>query len=83
MAPVVSSVKKTGRLLIVHEACLTGGFGGEVAALIAGGEAFDYLDAPIVRLGALDTPVPYNRVLERRMTPQVENILEAILSMEG
>lgn len=75
--PIVDSVKKTGRVLIVHEACKTGGFGGELAAVIAESEAFDYLDAPIRRLAGLDMPVPYNRDLERRMVPQVEDIVKA------
>lgn len=75
--PIVDSVKKTGRVLIVHEACKTGGFGGELAAVIAESEAFDYLDAPIRRLAGLDMPVPYNRDLERRMVPQVEDIVNA------
>jgi pyruvate dehydrogenase E1 component beta subunit len=75
--PIVRSVSKTGRVLIVHEACKTGGFGGELAATIAESEAFDYLDAPIRRLAGLDMPVPYNRDLERRMVPQVENIVAA------
>jgi pyruvate dehydrogenase E1 component beta subunit len=70
-------VCKTGRVLIVHEACKTGGFGGELAAVIAESEAFDYLDAPIRRLAGLDIPVPYNRELERRMVPQVEDIVAA------
>lgn len=74
-APLIASVKKTGRLLIVHEACKTGGFGGEIAALIAESDAFDYLDAPIRRLAGLDMPVPYNRDLERKMIPQVEDIV--------
>lgn len=76
-APIIDSVKKTGRVLIVHEACKTGGFGGELAAVIAESEAFDYLDAPIRRLAGLDMPVPYNRDLERRMVPQVEDIVNA------
>ncbi len=75
--PLIASVCKTGRVLIVHEACKTGGFGGELAAIIAESEAFDYLDAPIRRLAGLDMPVPYNRELERRMIPQVEGIVEA------
>ncbi|MFO7632085.1 MAG: alpha-ketoacid dehydrogenase subunit beta [Caldilinea sp.] len=75
--PIVRSVCKTGRVLIVHEACKTGGFGGELAAVIAESEAFDYLDAPIRRLAGLDIPVPYNRELERRMVPQVEDIVTA------
>lgn len=75
--PLVQSVCKTGRVLIVHEACKTGGFGGELAAILAESEAFDYLDAPIRRLAGLDIPVPYNRELERRMVPQVTDIVEA------
>lgn len=75
--PLIASVCKTGRVLIVHEACKTGGFGGELAAVIAESEAFDYLDAPIRRLAGLDIPVPYNRELERRMVPQVDDIISA------
>ena len=71
------SVMKTGRALIVHEACLTGGVGAEIAARIAEGPAFDYLDAPIKRLAGLDIPIPYNRTLEYHTVPQVENIIEA------
>ncbi|MEW5957155.1 MAG: dehydrogenase E1 component subunit alpha/beta [Chloroflexota bacterium] len=73
---IVESVKKTGRLIVVHEAPLMGGFGGEIAGLISQSEAFAYLEAPIVRLGGKDVPVPYNRTLERAMVPQVENIVE-------
>jgi len=74
---IVQSVKRTGRLLIVHEAPLLGGFGGELAAMVAQSEAFAYLDAPIVRLGGADVPIPYNRTLERAATPQVEDIVDA------
>lgn len=73
--PIVRSVKKTGRLLIVHEAVKMGGFGGEVAAQIAESDAFDYLDAPIRRLAGLDMPIPYNRNLEYHTVPQVETIV--------
>ncbi|MEA3310458.1 MAG: alpha-ketoacid dehydrogenase subunit beta [Chloroflexota bacterium] len=73
--PLIRSVMKTGRLLIVHEACKTGGYGGELAALIAESEAFDYLEAPIVRLAGRDIPIPYNRLLEYHAVPQVENIV--------
>jgi pyruvate dehydrogenase E1 component beta subunit len=75
--PILDSVRKTGRVLIVHEACKTGGFGGELSATIAESEAFDFLDAPIRRLAGLDMPVPYNRELERRMVPQVDDIVTA------
>ncbi|MGD8552255.1 MAG: alpha-ketoacid dehydrogenase subunit beta [Anaerolineales bacterium] len=74
--PIVESVSKTGKVLIVHEAVQTGGFGGELAARISASEAFDYLDAPIRRLGGLDIPIPYNRNLEYHTVPQVENIVE-------
>ncbi len=73
---IVQSVIKTGRVLIVHEAAKTGGFGGELAAIIAESEAFGYLDAPIVRLAGRDMPIPYNRLLEQHTVPQVENIVE-------
>lgn len=74
---VIESVSKTGKALIVHEACKTGGFGGELAAVIAGSEAFDYLDAPIVRLAGRDMPIPYNRNLEAHAVPQVDDIVAA------
>jgi len=73
---IIQSVAKTGRLLIVHEAAKTGGFGGELSAVIAESEAFGYLDAPIVRLAGRDIPIPYNRNLEYHTVPQVENIVE-------
>jgi 2-oxoisovalerate dehydrogenase E1 component len=60
---VLRSVRKTGRALVLHEAPLTGGFGGEVAATLAA-EAFEWLDAPVARVGGLDTPVPFSRALE-------------------
>jgi pyruvate/2-oxoglutarate/acetoin dehydrogenase E1 component len=72
---IVKSVKKTSRVLIVHEAAKTGGYGGELAALIAESEAFGYLDSPIVRLAGRDIPIPYNRNLEYHAVPQVEDIV--------
>jgi pyruvate dehydrogenase E1 component beta subunit len=75
MQPIIQSVKKTGRLLVVHEAVKTGGFGGEIVASVAESEAFGYLEAPIRRLAALDIPVPYNEKLETLMIPQVESII--------
>ncbi len=74
--PIVKSVIKTGKVLIVHEAVKTGGFGGEITAAIIESEAFAYLDAPVRRLAGLDTPIPYNRTLEYNTVPQVENIVE-------
>jgi len=66
---VVRSVRKTGRCLVLHEAPLTGGYGGELAASV-GREAFEWLDAPVARLGALDTPIPFARALEAQFSPK-------------
>jgi 2-oxoisovalerate dehydrogenase E1 component len=66
---VLESVKKTGRCLVVHEAPEAGGFGGEVAAVVAR-DAFAWLDAPVQRLGALDTPVPAAQALEAIFSPK-------------
>jgi len=78
---IISSVTKTGRVLIVHEAPITGGFGGELAAVIASSEAFDRLDAPITRLAGRDIPIPYNRILEKASVPQVEDIVAKARSL--
>jgi 2-oxoisovalerate dehydrogenase E1 component len=74
---MVNSVKKTGKVLIVHEDTLTGGFGGELAAIIAK-EAFQFLDAPIQRVGAKDTPIPYSPPLEDAVLPGERNITAAL-----
>lgn len=74
---LIASVSATGRVLIVHEACLTGGIGAEIAAIIAGSEAFEFLDAPIRRLGGRDVPIPYNPTLERNAVPQEDDIFAA------
>lgn len=74
---ITESVKRTGRVLVVHEAPLIGGFGGEIVAMLAQSEAFAYLEAPIVRLGGADVPIPYNRTLERAAVPQVHDIVDA------
>jgi 2-oxoisovalerate dehydrogenase E1 component len=66
---VLRSVRKTSRALVLHEASVTGGFGGELAAVI-GQEAFEWLDAPVVRLGGLDIPVPFSKALEQRFMPR-------------
>ena len=73
---VLSSVRKTGRLVIVHEAHRTAGWGAEIAALVTE-EAFQYLDAPPERLGAKACPLPFNLGLESAATPQVEEIVTA------
>lgn len=71
---IIDSVCKTGRLLVVHEACQTAGWAGEITSVVAGSRAFDYLDAPIRRLAGKDVPIPYNRGLERAAVPQDEDI---------
>ncbi|TIT70610.1 MAG: alpha-ketoacid dehydrogenase subunit beta [Mesorhizobium sp.] len=70
-------VQKTSRLMCVYEAVKTLGIGAEVSAMIAESEAFDYLDAPIVRLGGAETPIPYNPELEKATVPQVPDIIIA------
>lgn len=75
---LISSAAKTGKVLIVHEAVQTGGFGGEIAAVIADSEAFYYLDAPIKRLGGLDVPIPYCPELEKNVIPTERTITEAV-----
>ena len=74
---ILASVRKTNRLLIVHEAWVRGGFGAEVAAMVVD-KAFDYLDAPVARLGAPHTPMPYNDRLELEVIPSQDRIVEAI-----
>ncbi|WP_027141961.1 alpha-ketoacid dehydrogenase subunit beta [Mesorhizobium sp. WSM3626] len=74
---VIDSVKKTSRLMCVYEAVKTLGIGAEVSAMIAESDAFDYLDAPIVRLGGAETPIPYNPELEKATVPQVPDITTA------
>ena len=74
---IVRSVRETGKILIVHEATLTGGFGGEIAAVVAS-EAFEYLDAPVQRLGSLDSPVPFAPTLEEAFLPGKHRIIEAL-----
>lgn len=78
---LIRSVEKTGRVLIVHEAVQTGGFGGEIAAVLADSEAFYYLDAPIKRLGGLDVPIPYCPELEKNVVPTEESITEAVYGL--
>ncbi len=65
---ILASVKRTGRVLLLHEDTLTAGFGGELAALIAQ-HAFEHLDAPIVRVASWDTPVPFAIPLEQAFLP--------------
>jgi 2-oxoisovalerate dehydrogenase E1 component beta subunit len=76
ISTIVESVKKTGRLLIVHEAPRFGGFAGEITAQVCE-EAFEWLDAPIRRVTAIDTPVPYSPPLEDYYLPQTDDIVAA------
>ncbi len=66
---VADAVKKTGRVLILHEDCLTGGIGGEIAAWISE-NCFEHLDAPVLRVASLDTPVPFAANLENNFLPK-------------
>jgi len=78
---VLGSVRRTSRALVLHEAPLTGGFGGEIAATI-GRDAFEWLDAPVARLGGLDTPIPFSKALEEHFSPRgrLDGALEALLA---
>jgi pyruvate dehydrogenase E1 component beta subunit len=77
---ILASVRKTGRLVIVEEDNLTGGWAAEIAA-IAADEAFDYLDAPIKRVSAPDVPPPFAPVLEREYVPDEEKIIAAVQAL--
>ncbi|WP_165223065.1 alpha-ketoacid dehydrogenase subunit beta [Affinirhizobium pseudoryzae] len=74
---ILASVRKTGRLLIVYEGVKSYGIGAEISAMVAESDAFDFLDAPILRLGGAEAPIPYNPDLERAAVPQVDSILAA------
>ena len=76
-ATILDSVKKTGRLVIAHEAWKRGGFGAEVAAIVTE-QALDWLDAPVVRVGARNVPMPYNDRLELSTIPSREDIAAAV-----
>ena len=74
---VLDSVRKTSKVLVLHEDTRSGGFGGEIAATIAE-EAFEDLDAPVRRIAAPDTPVPFSPVLEKAFIPQVEDVARGL-----
>jgi 2-oxoisovalerate dehydrogenase E1 component len=74
---IATSVRKTGKVLVAHEDSKSWGYGAEIAARI-GADLFEYLDAPVRRVGALDTFVGYNPVLEQAILPQVSDLAEAI-----
>jgi 2-oxoisovalerate dehydrogenase E1 component beta subunit len=79
---VIATVAKTSRALLLHEATRTGGIGGELAAIIAE-EAFEYLDAPVVRVASADTPVPYAPPLEAAFLPNVDKVVAAAKRLVG
>ncbi|MDZ4744510.1 MAG: transketolase C-terminal domain-containing protein [bacterium] len=74
---VLTSVRKTGRTMIVHEDTITCGFGAEIASVIAQ-DAFAYLDAPVVRIATPDIPIPYNRGMMEAVIPSNQNITQAL-----
>jgi pyruvate/2-oxoglutarate/acetoin dehydrogenase E1 component len=75
---IIESVKKTSRLLCVYEGVKTLGIGAEISAAIVESDAFDYLDAPVMRLGGAEAPLPYNPDLEKAAVPQVPDIVAAV-----
>ncbi len=74
---IVRSVQKTGRLVVAHEACVTGGVGAEIAMQVVY-RAFDYLVAPIERVGAKDSPIPFSPILEREILPDDRDVIAAV-----
>jgi 2-oxoisovalerate dehydrogenase E1 component len=77
---IYNSVRKTSRALVVHEAQLFAGFGGEIAAQIAE-QCFDSLDAPVMRVAGDDCPIPFSAILEREVLPQVEDVYQKALAL--
>lgn len=77
---ILASVRKTGRLLVAHEHPLFGGFGGEIASIVAE-HAFQHLDAPVMRVGSKHSPVPFSRILEHMILLQEEDILNAAVKL--
>jgi len=73
---ILTSVARTSKVIVLHEASRTGGIGGEIAAII-GEEAFPYLDGPVMRVASLDVPVPYSPPLEKAFLPDVEKLMAA------
>jgi 2-oxoisovalerate dehydrogenase E1 component len=77
MNTIIQSVRKTNRVLVLHEDKLTGGFGGEIAARIAE-SCFEYLDAPVIRVGSKVCPVPFSRILEAAVLVHEEEVIKKI-----
>jgi pyruvate dehydrogenase E1 component beta subunit len=78
MQPIIESVIKTGCLIVAHEAPKAGGIGAEIVSRVVESEAFDYLNAPILRLGGLDVPIPYNKKLEAAALPQRNDFVQGV-----
>lgn len=76
---IYTAVKKTGKVIVLHEDCMMGGIGGELAAIISE-NCFEYLDAPVIRVASLDTPVPFAVALEEQFLPK-ERLISAISSL--
>ena len=74
---IINSVRKTGKAVIVHEACKRGGFSAEIASVIME-KAFDYLDCPVARVAGANTPIPFNANLEKRTSPDENDIIRAV-----
>jgi pyruvate/2-oxoglutarate/acetoin dehydrogenase E1 component len=79
---ILATVKKTNRVMILHEASLTGGIGGEISAIIAE-EAFEWLDAPVIRVASIDAPVPFAPEMEDYYLPSLSEITEAARKLAG
>jgi 2-oxoisovalerate dehydrogenase E1 component len=77
---IVNSIKKTNRCIIVHEDKVFGGFGGELVSII-NEKAFEYLDAPVKRVGSTFTPVGFNRILEKAVLPNTDKIKKAMIDL--
>ena len=80
MDTVVNSVRKTSKALVVHEDKVFGGFGGEIASQITE-KCFDVLDGPVLRVGSKDCPVPFSKILERAVLPQVDDVFQKALAL--
>ena len=68
---------------MVHEAAKTGGVGGEIVSKVVESDCFDYMQAPVIRLGGLDVPIPHSEGLERAVLPQKEDIVDAVYRLMG
>ena len=78
---ILASVEKTSRLICVYEAVKTLGIGAEISAMVAESHAFDFLDAPIMRLGGSENPIPYNPELEKASVPQIADIIKNVTNL--